>query len=129
MLVLIFWEAPVVKKTNRTELSGTWITHLGTALMYYSTRLDETVAELAQQGITTIYPAVWNHGHSLFSSQVIQKAGGSVRNPWVNLPVPFSDPLLGLVRQTRRQQLRLIPWFEYGLMIPTDSDIDRKSVV
>ena len=126
MLVLILWEAPVVKKTNRTELSGTWITHLGTALMYYSTRLDETVSELAQQGITTIYPAVWNHGHSLFSSQVIQKAGGSARNPWVNLPIPFSDPLSGLVRQTRRQQLRLIPWFEYGLMIPTDSDIIKR---
>ena len=126
MLVLIFWEAPVVKKTNRTELSGTWITHLGTALMYYSTRLDETVAELAQQGITTIYPAVWNHGHSLFNSQVIQKAGGSARNPWVNLPIPFSDPLSGLVRQTRRQQLRLIPWFEYGLMIPTDSDMIKR---
>ena len=126
MLVLILWEAPIVKKTNRTELSGTWITHLGTALMYYSTRLDETIAELAQQGMTTIYPAVWNHGHSLFSSQVIRKAGGSARNPWVNLPIPFSDPLSGLVRQTRRQQLRLIPWFEYGLMIPTDSDIIKR---
>ena len=126
LLVLILWEAPVVKKTARTELSGTWITHLGTSLMYYSTRLDETVAELAQQGITTLYPAVWNHGHTLFDSRVIQKAGGSARNPWVNLPIPFSDLLSGLVTQTRRQQLRLIPWFEYGLMIPTDSEIIKR---
>ena len=124
--MLILWEAPIVKKTARSELSGTWMTHLGASLMYYSTRLDETVAELAQQGITTLYPAVWNHGHTLFDSQVVRNAGGSARNPWVNLPIPFSDPLSGLVTQTRRQQLRLIPWFEYGLMIPTDSEIIKR---
>ena len=126
LLVLILWEAPIVKKTARSELSGTWMTHLGASLMYYTTRLDETVAELAQQGITTLYPAVWNHGHTLFDSQVVRNAGGSARNPWVNLPIPFSDPLSGLVTQTRRQQLRLIPWFEYGLMIPTDSEIIKR---
>lgn len=126
LLVLILWEAPIVKKTARSELSGTWMTHLSASLMYYSTRLDETVAELAQQGITTLYPAVWNHGHTLFDSQVVRNAGGSARNPWVNLPIPFSDPLSGLVKQTRRQQLRLIPWFEYGLMIPTDSEIIKR---
>ena len=85
LLVLILWEAPIVKKTARSELSGTWMTHLGASLMYYSTRLDETVAELAQQRITTLYPAVWNHGHTLFDSQVVRNAGGSARNPWVNL--------------------------------------------
>ncbi len=125
-LAIVLWPAPVVNNLDRTALNGTWMTHVGVSLMYYSTRLDDTIADLARHKINTLYPAVWNHGHTLFSSQVVKKAGGSDRNPWVNLPLPWSDPMAGLVTQTQRQHLRLIPWFEYGLMIPSDAEIIKR---
>jgi uncharacterized lipoprotein YddW (UPF0748 family) len=40
--------------------------------------------------------------------------------------LPFQDVLSGLVYQAHRQHLRLIPWFEYGLMMPPQSAIARK---
>jgi uncharacterized lipoprotein YddW (UPF0748 family) len=123
LLVILLWPAPIVKTTVSQELRGTWMTHLGVSLMYYSTRLDETIADLAKHQINTLYPAIWNHGHTLFASQVVPRVGGRKRNPWVNLPIPFSDPVAGLVAQTQRQHLRLIPWLEYGLMIPINADI------
>jgi uncharacterized lipoprotein YddW (UPF0748 family) len=126
LLVITLWPAPVVKTTALKELHGTWMTHLGVALMYYSTRLDDTIADLAKHKINTLYPAVWNHGHTLFKSQVMQQAGGRNRNPWMTLPLPWNDPIAGLVTQTHRQHLRLIPWFEYGLMIPTDADVIKR---
>jgi uncharacterized lipoprotein YddW (UPF0748 family) len=126
ILAIGLWPAPVVQRTVQPELRGTWITHLGAALMYYSTRLDDTMADLAKHQVNTLYPAVWNHGHSLFSSQVMARAGGERRNPWVNLPLPWSDVMAGLVAQAHRQQIRLIPWFEYGLMIPLDADIIKR---
>jgi uncharacterized lipoprotein YddW (UPF0748 family) len=123
LLVMLLWPAPVVKSTTSTTLNGTWMTHLGASLMYYSTRLDDTIADLAKHKINTLYPAVWDSGHTSFNSRVMQQAGGRHRNPWINLPIPFSDSMAGLVKETQRQSIRLIPWFEYGLMIPIDADI------
>ncbi len=125
-LVVILWQAPVVKPSGDKSLRGTWMTHLGVSLMYHSTRLDDTIADLAKHNINTLYPAVWNHGHTLFKSDVVKRAGGSDRNPWVNLALPFNDVFGGLVTQADRQSIRLIPWFEYGLMIPLDSEIAKR---
>jgi uncharacterized lipoprotein YddW (UPF0748 family) len=126
LLVVILWQAPVVKPANNKALQGTWMTHLGVSLMYHSSRLDDTIADLAKHKINTLYPAVWNHGHTLFRSEVVKRAGGSDRNPWANLAMPFSDAFGGLVTQADRQNIRLIPWFEYGLMIPLDSEIIKR---
>jgi uncharacterized lipoprotein YddW (UPF0748 family) len=101
------------------------MTHFGVALMHHTTRLDNTIAHLANESVNTLYPAVWNHGHTLHHSAVMQTYGGSQHNPWLYLP--FSGDLLpGLVAESHRQQLRLIPWFEYGLMIPLDAALVKQ---
>jgi uncharacterized lipoprotein YddW (UPF0748 family) len=128
--VISLWQAPIVhpRLEPNAPLHGVWMTHLGAGLMFQTTQLDETIAQLAQQRVNTLYPAVWNHGHTLHASQVIQPAGRQPRhNPWLYLPLlPQPDILTSLRQQTHRQQLRLIPWFEYGLMIPTDAAIVRQ---
>jgi uncharacterized lipoprotein YddW (UPF0748 family) len=126
--VLAIWQAPVVQQGAPTqELRGVWMTNYGSTLMYYTTRLDEAVANLAQHHINTLYPAVWNRGYTLHPSPVARKAGGGDRNPLLHVPlIPHQDVLAGLVTQARRQHLRLIPWFEYGLMISTNSAIAQQ---
>jgi uncharacterized lipoprotein YddW (UPF0748 family) len=129
VLVLVYWQAPIVPlgKVTSQELRGIWMTNLGAALMYYTTRLDDTVADLARHRLNTLYPAVWNRGHTLHPSSVTQRVGGHRRNPLTTLPLlPYQDVLSGLVDQAHRQHLRLIPWFEYGLMIPPNSAIARR---
>ena len=94
------------------------------ALMYTSTRADEVVANLARHHLNTLYPAVWDRGYTLYPNDVTQKAGGKRRDPLLALPfLPFQDTLQGLTHQAHRQHLRLIPWFEYGLIIPASSPI------
>jgi uncharacterized lipoprotein YddW (UPF0748 family) len=98
------------------------MTHFSASALYHSTRLDNAIADLAKRKIDTLYPAVWDHGHTLYFSSTITKAGGSKRNPWLH--TPFSgDILTAMVSEAHRQHLRLIPWFEYGLMIPLDAQI------
>ncbi len=128
-IVLSLWQAPVVRqaKPDTQELRGVWMTNFGAALMYYTTQLDEAIAHLAQHRLNTLYPAVWNRGYTLHSSMIAQKAGGWSRDPFTSLPLlPFQDTLLEAVYQAHRQHLRLIPWFEYGLMLPPKSPIARK---
>jgi uncharacterized lipoprotein YddW (UPF0748 family) len=126
-LLLSLWQAPVIKaETHRDELRGLWITNLGGALMYSSTRLDETVAEAKQLGFNTLYPAVWNRGYSSYPSPIAKQAGALGRDPLTSIPLlPCQDSLAGYVRQAKRQNLRLIPWFEYGLWIPTSSRLAK----
>ncbi|NET49126.1 MAG: family 10 glycosylhydrolase [Merismopedia sp. SIO2A8] len=130
-LVIFFWQAPVVYPQQASheppvaqEIRGIWMTDVGAALMYSSTRLDEVVANLAKHHLNTLYPAVWDRGYTLYPSKVTPEVGGKRRDPLLAIPfLPFQDALAGLVHQAHRQHLRLIPWFEYGLIIPTSSPI------
>jgi uncharacterized lipoprotein YddW (UPF0748 family) len=119
----------VVKPNFSQAMRGTWMTHFGVSLMYHTTRLDNTIAHLAKEKVNTLYPAVWNHGHTLYSSSTLQKYGqkygGHDRNPWIHLPMS-GDVMAGLITQAHRQHLRLIPWFEYGLMIPLDAAVVKQ---
>ncbi len=125
-LVVALWQAPVVDRLAApvTELRGIWLTNRGASLMFYGTRLDEVVANLARHRLNTLYPAVWNRGKSLHPSTVLRKASGD--RTW-RLPLDSFAPdvLAGVVEQAQRQHLRVLPWFEYGLMVPPGSAIAR----
>ncbi|MGV0024300.1 glycoside hydrolase family 10 protein [Phormidesmis priestleyi] len=122
-LVIALWQAPIVRVAQGadSEIRGVWMTNFGASLMYYTTQLDETVANLAQHRLNTLYPCVWNRGRPLHPSPVFDKAS---RSP--SFKLPFQDVLSGVVRQSHRQGLRVIPWFEYGLMIPVRSPIAQQ---
>jgi uncharacterized lipoprotein YddW (UPF0748 family) len=122
------WQAPIVNLSkSNSEIHGIWITNFGVALNYYTTRLDEAVANIAKHNLNTVYPAVWNRGYTLHPSNVAKKVSGSERYYLTSLPLlPFQDALRELVKQTRRQHLRVIPWFEYGLMVPKNHPITRR---
>jgi uncharacterized lipoprotein YddW (UPF0748 family) len=125
-ITLVIWQAPVVKVTPSSQIRGVWMTHIGAAMMYYSTRLDEVVANLARHHLNTLYPCVWNRGHTLYPSPVAVAAGGRRKDWSTDLPLwPGDDVLRSLITQAHRQHLRILPWFEYGLMIPLSSPIAR----
>lgn len=113
LLIITLWQTPKVNSIEGKELRGVWITNYGVSLSYHTTRLDEVVANIASHHLNTIYPAVWNKGYTLYPSDLTQT------NPLLTLP--FEDLLSSIIYQAHRQNLRLIPWFEYGLMIPTTS--------
>ena len=125
-LVLTCWQTPVVKLANTGQIRGVWMTNTAAAVNYFSFRLDNAVANLANHGINTLYPSVWNQGYTLYANEVTQQAGGRCCDRIANIPFyPFDDILDSLTRQAHRHNMRLIPWFEYGLMIPASSPIAR----
>ncbi|MFG6095392.1 family 10 glycosylhydrolase [Leptothoe sp. ISB3NOV94-8A] len=125
-LVLACWQAPAVKLTTSNQIRGVWMTNVATAMNYFSFRLDDAVANLAEHRINTLYPSVWNQGYTLYPNEVTKKAGGRCCDRIANVPFyPFDDILHSLTRQAHRHNMRLIPWFEYGLMVPATSPIAR----
>ena len=129
LAVISVWQAPVVRSQILApdEIRGVWMTNYGVSLMYHTTRLDEVVANLAKHHLNTLYPAVWNRGYTLHPSSVAKQAGGVGRDRLTSLPLrSFQDPLSAIIYQAHRQHLRLIPWFEYGLWMPTSSAIAQQ---
>ncbi len=125
-LVLACWQAPAVKLTASSQIRGVWMTNVAAAINYYSFRLDDAIANLAEHRINTLYPSVWNQGYTLYPNRVTKQAGGACCDRIANVPIyPFDDILHSLTRQAHRHNMRLIPWFEYGLMIPATSPIAR----
>jgi uncharacterized lipoprotein YddW (UPF0748 family) len=128
-LTLALWQTPPIPQGTKEapELRGVWLTNYGGALSYYTTRLDEVMAAIARHHLNTVYPAVWNRGNTLHPSQVMKQAGGHHRDPLTSLPlIPGQDALAGMVHQAHRQGLRVIPWFEYGLWVPTSAAIAQR---
>ncbi|NEP15524.1 MAG: family 10 glycosylhydrolase [Leptolyngbya sp. SIO4C1] len=123
-LVFALWQAPVVPPAAAEQIRGVWMTNVGASLMYYTLRADEVVANLAKHHLNTLYPCVWNRGYTLHPSRTAKAAGAPLRDVTTDmLFVPGDDILRELVYQAHRQHLRILPWFEYGLMIPATAAI------
>ena len=123
-LVLSSWQAPAVKLETTSQIRGVWMTNIAAAMNYYGFHLDDAIANLAEHRINTLYPSVWNQGYTLYPNEVTRRAGGRCCDRIADVPLyPFDDILHSLTRQAHRHNMRLIPWFEYGLMIPASSPI------
>ena len=79
---------------------------------------------LAALGFNTIYPAVWQRGYTLYPSEVARELTGASVLP--NSPFEGRDLLAEIVELAQPLAIRVIPWFEYGLMVPPQSALARQ---
>jgi uncharacterized lipoprotein YddW (UPF0748 family) len=103
-----------------TEIRGVWLTTNDTDILSDRPKLQGALQELRRLNFNTIYPVAWNSGYAMYPSAVAQREG---------IP-PFHlksqrgiDPLADLIAQAHRQGLLVIPWFEFGFMVPPLSEL------
>jgi uncharacterized lipoprotein YddW (UPF0748 family) len=102
-------------------LKAVWLTNVDSQVMNSRANLATGLARLAQLGFNTIYPAVWQRGYTLYPSQVAQELTGEIVLP--NSPFIGRDLLSEIIELAQPLNIRVIPWFEYGLMVPPHSSI------
>ena len=96
---------------------GVWLTNSPSELYYDRGRIREAIQRLAEAGFTRVIPNVWSRGTTFHRSHfaptepALAKAG-------VRL-----DPICTLAAEGRRKGIKVMPWFEYGLMEPADSAV------
>ncbi len=100
---------------------GVWLTNVDSDVLFDRQRLEEAVSTLSEHGFNTLYPVAWNRGHTLHPSAAAQRWTGKPQFPHPGLA--DRDPLEEIVGHGRRHGMRIIPWFEYGLMMPADSPL------
>ena len=96
---------------------GVWLTNSPSPLYYDRTTLLKAMDELQQAGFTALYPNVWSRGTTFHRSRfapvepALSKAG-------LNL-----DPICTISKEGRKRGMKVIPWFEYGLMEPASAAV------
>jgi uncharacterized lipoprotein YddW (UPF0748 family) len=106
-----------------TELRGVWLTNIDSEVLFSRRNLNQALRRLQGLNFNTIYPTVWNWGYTLYPSAVAERALGHRLDPHPGLQ--GRDMLAEAVNRGHQRGLTVIPWFEFGLMAPADSDLAR----
>jgi uncharacterized lipoprotein YddW (UPF0748 family) len=94
-------------------LRGVWIaSHHHSAVWRSREALARALDQLVAQGWTTIFPAVWNRGHTAWPSAVMERHGLPGQDPF--FAEAGVDPLALVVALGQERGLAVIPWLEYG---------------
>lgn len=99
---------------------GVWLTNSPSPLYYNPERIERAVAELADSGFNTLYPNVWSRGTTFHRSRF------APMEPALAKASPNLDPICRFTKAAHRRGMRVIPWFEYGLMEPADAEVVRR---
>ncbi|WLT38320.1 family 10 glycosylhydrolase [Synechocystis sp. B12] len=100
------------------KIRGVWLTNVDSNVLYDPVQLKTAIADLKRANFNTLYPTVWNDGHTLYPSAVAQQWLGQSQDEKLG----DWDMLGEVVNLAKEKSLRVIPWFEFGFMAPAESD-------
>ncbi len=106
------------------EIRGVWLTNIDSDVLFKKENLRNAIAKLSQLNFNTLYPTVWNWGYTLYPSQVAESRIGKSLDPIAGLQ--GRDILQEIVEQGHQKEMAVIPWFEFGLMAPADSQLAKR---
>jgi len=112
---------PATAQEPRQEIRGVWITSNDLDIIKNRAKVQDTMNQLRRLNFNTIYPVVWNSGYVMYDSPVAKSRG---IQPFVYYKgTDGHDVLADLIIQAHRQNLLVIPWFEFGFMAPPTSEL------
>ncbi|BBA79293.1 hypothetical protein RGRSB_0756 [cyanobacterium endosymbiont of Rhopalodia gibberula] len=122
-LIIFTIQSPVQSRDHPSEIRGVWLTNIDSDVLFSQENLSEAITTLSQFNFNTIYPTVWNGGHTLYPSEVSQPITGTKLDPAEGLQ--GRDILQEIVDQGHKANMAVIPWFEFGFMAPADSQLAK----
>lgn len=105
------------------EIRGVWLTNVASGVLFTPWGVKRAMHQLSQLNFNTVYPVVWNRGRTFYPSAIAKEVTGKAEEPLLKLAHLGQDVLAEIIEQGHRQGLRIIPWFEYGLMAPKNSQL------
>jgi uncharacterized lipoprotein YddW (UPF0748 family) len=112
--------------STSTELRGVWLTNVASPVLFIPWQVNRALKQLSTMNFNTVYPVVWNRGHTFYPSKIAKQVTGRAQDRMLELLRFGQDVLAVIVKQGSQQKLRIIPWFEYGFMTPPNSQLARR---
>lgn len=119
-LLAVWMGAPVaagLPTVQRKRTLGVWLTNSPSRLYYDRAEMTRALNELQAAGFTAIYPNVWSRGTTFHRSRF-----APVEPALIKAGIEL-DPICTLAKEARQRGMKIIPWFEYGLMEPADAAV------
>lgn len=107
------------------ELRGVWLTNVASGVFFVPWGINRALNQLSRLNFNTIYPVVWNRGYTFYNSSVAKNITGSDSQPLLKLMHGGRDVLTTLIKVSQAKGLSVIPWLEYGLMTPHNSQLAK----
>ncbi len=102
---------------ERKQALGVWLTNSPSPLYYDQRNIKQAVDELEQAGFSVLYPNVWSRGTTFHTSD-FAPLEPSLKNAGVTV-----DPICTLSKEAHKRGMKVVPWFEYGLMEPASAEV------
>ena len=118
---LLPWGQPV--QGQQQELRGVWLTANDMPVLRDRERMQATVDQLAELQFNRLYVVVWNGGMAYYPSQLSESRGFQ---SFTYRGLQGQDVIGELINAGRSRGLMVLPWFEFGLMAPPDSEIAKQ---
>lgn len=122
--LLLSLPAATAAQTPPTELRGVWLTNIDSEVLFSRYNLTAGLVRLKRLNFNTVYPTVWNGGYTLFPSETAKRTFGKELDPYPGLQ--GRDLLAEITFTGHRLGLSVIPWFEFGMMAPANSELARQ---
>ncbi len=106
-----------------TEIRGVWLTNVASGVLFVPWGINRAVNQLSALNFNTIYPVVWNRGHTFYNSKVATRVIGSNTQTLLKIMHGGQDVLDKLIKLAKPKGLSIVPWFEYGFMTPANSEL------
>ena len=116
----------VIASPTFEERRGVWLTNVASAVLFVPGSVHRSIQQLSEHNFNTVYPVVWNRGYTFYPSPLAKEMIGKSQEPLLNWTRGNVDVLGVIIKESKKQGLEVIPWFEYGLMIPKSSLLARK---
>ncbi|BFM40107.1 family 10 glycosylhydrolase [Synechocystis sp. LKSZ1] len=116
------WQLQTPTPARVAPVYGVWLTNVDSPVLYDSQQLAPALTVLGKAHFNTLYPTVWNGGHTLYPSPMAQTKLVQGQDPQLQ----GRDPLGELIPLARAEKMRVIPWLEFGFMAPADSELARR---
>lgn len=116
-------QAPRPSNRLGEEIRGVWFTANDMDVLRDRTHMQQAVRELAALRFNTIYPVVWNSGFAYYPSAVSERLG---LQDFQYRGLQGQDILKELIEEAHSQGLLVVPWFEFGFMVPPGSVLTRR---
>ncbi len=114
------------------EMRGVWLTNIDSQVLFSTEALEAGINRLADLNFNTIYPVVWNYGHTLYPSATAQRELGVSQHIYsdTRAPGPASesdrDMLQEAIDFSHARGMAVVPWFEFGFMAPANYELYRR---
>jgi uncharacterized lipoprotein YddW (UPF0748 family) len=107
------------------NIRGVWLAKTPQGHLESPEKIELVMSNLKQWNFNSIFPVVYTGGYSIYPSKVFQKQSGILQD--INPKFRNRDVTKEVFLSATKNGITVIPWFEYGLMVPVYSDLAVKN--